>query len=109
MLRGNANQSKPSHATDGRSARATGFLAEGNRASVANPMQIRTKETPLGPMERRPSAMKRKEAPQMRPGIMRSSHPLVNYSIIASIAKGRPGAPESPRPHSESNERDKAA
>src|SRR2546423_7056243 len=85
MLKGNANHSKPTHATDFQSARATGFLAAGNSASVANPMHIRTNATPFGPMERSPSAIKRKEAPQMSPGMMRSSQPLVNCSMMSSI------------------------
>ena len=76
ILRGNANQSSASHATELRSARATGFRADGNQASVANPIQIRTKQTPLGPIARKPSAINRKEAPQMRPGATRSSHAL---------------------------------
>jgi len=73
MLSGKANQSTPSHATAPQSARATGFLAAGNRASVENPMQILKKVTPFGAIARNPSAMKRKEAPHMRPGTMRSA------------------------------------
>ncbi len=79
MLSGNANQSKPSHATELQAARATGFLADGNSASVANPITIRTKATPFGPIERNPSAIKRKEAPQIKPGMRRRIQPLVNY------------------------------
>lgn len=56
---------------------ASGFLAAGKQASVAKPMQIRTKQTPFGPIAFKPSAMKRNEAPQMRPGRMSNSQPLV--------------------------------
>ena len=77
MLSGKANQSRPSHATEPQSARATGFRAEGNRARVRKPIEMRTNAMPLGPMERSPSAMKRNDAPQMRPGMMSSSQSAV--------------------------------
>ena len=81
MLSGKANHNNPSHATEPQCARATGFLADGNNASVANPTQIRTNETPFGPMERSPSAMSRKEAPQMRPGMTSRSQSLFKFSL----------------------------
>jgi len=86
MLSGKANQRIPSHATECQSARAIGFLVEGNSASVANPMAIRTKTTPLGPIERKPSAIKRKDAPQIIPGVMRSSQRLVNRYIVTQFS-----------------------
>ncbi len=58
----------PSHSLGG-----TDFHARGNSASVMKPITIRTNATPLGPMDRRPSAIKRKEAPQIRPGMRTSS------------------------------------
>ena len=82
MLKGNANQSKPNHATAPQSDRATGFLAEGNKASVANPMLIRTKVRPLGPIARKPSAIKRNDAPQISPGMMRSNQPVFNDYMV---------------------------
>jgi hypothetical protein len=91
ILSGNANQSSPSQATDPQSARATGFLADGNNASVRKPTAIRKNATPLGPIERNPSAMKRKEAPQMRPGRTRSSQALVkliHHAIPCMNARG---------------------
>src|SRR4051812_6243748 len=83
ILSGDANQSRPSHATEAQSFFATGCRAEGNKASVPNPTQMRTNATPLGPIERRPSAMNKKEAPQMSPGTTSKSHALVKYPIMA--------------------------
>ena len=76
MLSGKANQRRPRSAICHRSALATGFLAAGNSASVAKPMQIRRNEIPFGPADFSPSAINRKEAPQMRPGTIRSSQPV---------------------------------
>jgi hypothetical protein len=49
---------------------------------VAQPMQMRTNVTPQGPIARKPSAMKRNEAPQIRPGMMRSSQPVLKLYIF---------------------------
>ena len=78
IVRGNANHSNPSQTTEPQSPRSTGFREEGNNASVANPTQIRMKQTPFGPSERSPSAMNRNDAPEIRPGITSSSQPVFN-------------------------------
>ena len=74
-VNGKANQRTPSQKTEGQSARSTDLRAEGKQARVRKPMTMRTKATPLGPMARSPSAMKRNDAPQIRPGRMSKSQP----------------------------------
>jgi hypothetical protein len=73
QLSGKASHSTPSNATPGQAERGIGRRAEGRNARVAKPTRIRTKVTPLGPIARSPSAMKRKEAPQITPGTTRRS------------------------------------
>ncbi len=72
---GKANQRTPSQKTEGQSARSTGLRAEGKQARVRKPMAMRKKARPLGLMARRPSAMKRNDAPQIRPGSTSKSQP----------------------------------
>jgi hypothetical protein len=71
MLRGKAIQSTPRRATAPQSERGTGRREAGSRDSVIKPTRMRTKVTPLGPIDASPSAMKRNEAPQMIPGSVR--------------------------------------
>jgi len=71
MLRGKAIQSTANRATAPQSERGTGRREAGSRDSVTKPTRMRTKVTPLGPIDRSPSAMKRNEAPQMIPGSVR--------------------------------------
>jgi hypothetical protein len=67
------------------SARATGFLAAGNKARVRKLIVMRTNATPLGPMERNPSAMKRNHAPRMRPGMTSSSQSAVKLLHLSEF------------------------
>jgi hypothetical protein len=77
MLRGKASQSTPSKAMPGQSERATDPRADGMSPSVMNPMRIRVKVKPLGPTDLSPSAMKRKDAPQISPGPTSRSQSVV--------------------------------
>src|SRR5580704_8998930 len=72
MLSGNASQRTPSQAIPAQSDRTTDFRAAGNRERVAKPIRIRTNVTPFGPMARIPSAINRKDAPQINPGTINS-------------------------------------
>src|SRR5580704_16925031 len=74
MLRGKANHKTPTRAMPGHADRAMRLRAAGNKARVIHPIDKRTKVTPLGPIAFNPSAIKRKDAPQMSPGIAISSH-----------------------------------
>src|SRR5262245_34022506 len=73
MLSGNAIHSTPRTTPFQRSEDPRRRRAAGTSDSVAKPMAMRTKVTPFGPTERRLSAMKRYEAPQMRPGRISSA------------------------------------
>ena len=68
MLRGKAIHNTPTQAMATRSCRRTGPRAAGKRDSVAKPIAMRRKVTPLGAMASSPSAMNRKDAPQIKPG-----------------------------------------
>jgi hypothetical protein len=68
MLSGKASHSTPSAAVPAQSARTTGRRADGNRDSVKKPIAMRENVTPLGATASRPSAMNRKDAPQITPG-----------------------------------------
>lgn len=61
-------------------------------------MAIRRNATPLGASERSPSAMKRKDAPQINPGTIRRSQPAVNQSIMA-FSRELAKRPSNSRPH----------
>src|SRR5258707_8403790 len=86
MLRGNAIHSTPSRATAPQSDRVIGFRAAGIRASVPKPTTILTKVRPHGAIARRPSAMKRNDAPQTMPGATSSSQsadPDAAFDVVA--------------------------
>jgi hypothetical protein len=85
MLSGNASQITPISATLPQSALGTGFHAAGKRARVAKPATMRRKVTPLGPTASNPSAMKRKEAPHIKPGRMSTSRSAL--PLLASAAR----------------------
>src|SRR5262245_61448150 len=73
MLSGNAIHSTPRTTPFQRSEDPRRRRAAGTSDSAPKPMARRTKVTPFGPIERRLSAMKRYEAPQMRPGRISSA------------------------------------
>ena len=68
MLSGKAIQSTPTAAVPSQSSRRIARREPEKSARVTNPTRMRVKVTPFGPIASRPSAMKRKEAPQMTPG-----------------------------------------
>jgi len=70
MLSGNAIQSTPTSAVPVQSERLIDRREPENSDRVRKPTRIRVKVTPFGPIASRPSAMKRKDAPQMVPGTM---------------------------------------
>src|SRR4051812_40797077 len=78
MLSGNANQRMLSAKIPGQADRSMRFRAAGKKESVAKPMAMRMNETPFGPIARRPSAMKRNDAPQITPGVATRSQSAVD-------------------------------
>src|SRR4051812_22136984 len=84
MLSGNANQRTLSAMMPRHADLSMGFLAAGNKESVAKPIAMRMNETPFGAIARRPSAMKRNDAPQMTPGVATRSQSA--YEARLSVA-----------------------
>ena len=74
MLSGKAIHRRPTQAIGFHSLRGRARRASGTRARVTKPMRIRRKVIPFGGRAVRPSAMKRNDAPQMRPGAARRNH-----------------------------------
>ena len=86
MLSGNASHSTPSAAVPAQSARATGRRADGNRDSVRKPIAMRVNVTPFGATASRPSAMNRKDAPQMTPGTTNRAHSTSELLTLFTMA-----------------------
>src|SRR3954463_3462511 len=87
MLSGNANQRTLSAMIPRHADLSMGFLAAGKKESVAKPIAMRMNETPFGAIARKPSAMKRKDAPQMMPGVATRSQSVVDacFWFVAAL------------------------
>src|SRR3954468_1748176 len=78
MLSGKANQRMLRATIPGHADLSMGLRAAGKNESVAKPIAMRMNETPFGAIARKPSAMKRNDAPQMMPGVATRSQSAVD-------------------------------